>query len=194
MANSNPSIFARFFLAIAAYFRVLFDGDFAASVVKLRAGALPADASPGAASERGVPPEPPSAPEPRVERAPADAAMQLLGLLQREGRFIDFLREDVSAYPDADIGAAARVVHEGCKRAIDEHFTLEPVRAEAEGSRVTLDRGFDARAIQLTGQVAGEPPFTGTLQHRGWRVREAKLPKLTETHDVTVLAPAEVEL
>lgn len=107
---------------------------------------------------------------------------------------MDFLEEDVSAFSDAEVGTAARVVHEGCRKALREHFTLEPVRSEPEGERVTVQAGFDASEIRLTGNVVGEPPFTGTLQHRGWRVREAHLPKLAAEHDPHVVAPAELEL
>ena len=71
---------------------------------------------------------------------------------------------------------------------------LEPVRSEEEGARVTLPKGFDAQAIRLTGNVVGEAPFTGTLQHGGWRATRIELPSLTEEHDVHVVAPAEVEL
>jgi hypothetical protein len=114
--------------------------------------------------------------------------------LQQEGRFVDFLEEDVSAYSDADIGAAARVVHEGCRKALREHIRFEPVRSEPEGSRLTLEQGFDASSVRLAGNVVGQPPFTGTLVHRGWRAEEVKLPRLAQGHDVSVLAPAEVEL
>ena len=123
-----------------------------------------------------------------------DAALQLLALLQQEGRFVDFLEENVSAFSDAEIGGAARVVHEGCRKVLRDYLQIEPVREEAEGSRLTLSAGFDARSVRLTGHVVGQPPFTGTLMHRGWRVRQVTLPKLAEGHDVRVLAPAEVEL
>ncbi len=86
------------------------------------------------------------------------------------------------------------LVHEGCRKVLREHFSIEPVRSEAEGSRVTLDAGFDAAAIRLTGNVVGTAPFRGSLSHRGWRVAEVRLPKLAERHDARVLAPAEVEL
>jgi hypothetical protein len=120
--------------------------------------------------------------------------LQLLGLLQREARFIDFIEEEIAGFSDADIGAAARLVHDGCRRALREHFTIRPVREEAEGSRVTLPEGFDATSIRLTGNVVGKPPFNGSISHRGWRVEEVRLPKLTESHDTTVIAPAEVEI
>jgi hypothetical protein len=123
-----------------------------------------------------------------------ESALQLLALLQQEGRFVDFLEENVTAYSDAEIGGAARVVHEGCRKVIRDHLQIAPVREETEGARLTLPEGFDATAVRLTGNVVGQPPFTGTLMHRGWRVTEIKLPKLAEGHDVRVLAPAEVEL
>jgi hypothetical protein len=123
-----------------------------------------------------------------------EAALQLLALLQREARFIDFMQEDLAGHADADIGAAVRVVHAGCRKVLQEHFRIEPVRSENEGSRVTLQPGFDAASVKLTGNVVGQPPFTGTLSHRGWRAAEVKLPKLAEKHDARVLAQAEVEL
>ena len=129
-----------------------------------------------------------------LQLAPDTAALQLLGLLQREARFVDFIQEDVAPYSDAEIGAAARVVHGGCRKLLAEHFTLAPVRAEAEGSRVTLAAGFDATAVRLTGNVVGQAPFTGTLGHRGWRVTEARLPQLTDDKAAAILAQAEVEL
>jgi hypothetical protein len=129
-----------------------------------------------------------------LKEATPDAALQLLGLLQKEARFLDFIQENVGVYSDTDIGAAARVVHEGCVKVLKQHFELEPVRTETEGSRVTLPKGFDASAVRLTGNIVGEAPFTGTLVHRGWRVKTVKLPKITEGHDVKIVAAAEVEL
>jgi len=135
------------------------------------------------------------APEPVVlKEATPDAALQLLGLLQKEARFIDFIKEDIAAFSDADIGVAARVVHEGCNKAINEHFTLATVRNEPEGSKITLPQGFDAAAVRLTGNIIGAAPFTGTLVHKGWQVTGIRLPKLTAGHNAAIVAPAEVEL
>lgn len=135
------------------------------------------------------------APEPVVlKEATPDAALQLLGMLQKEARFIDFIKENVSAYSDADVGAAARVVHEGCNKVINEHFVLDHVRQEQEGSKVTLEKGFDAATVRLTGNIVGQAPFTGTLVHKGWQVTDMKLPKLTEGHNAKIIAAAEVEL
>ncbi len=134
-------------------------------------------------------------PEPVIlKEATPDAALQLLSLLQKEARFIDFIKEDVSAFSDAEIGAAARVVHQGCSKAVKEHFTLAPVSADAEGARVTLSPGFDAAAFRLTGNIVGQAPFSGVLVHKGWQVTDLRLPKLTEGHNAKIVAPAEVEL
>ncbi|PTB17921.1 DUF2760 domain-containing protein [Trinickia symbiotica] len=184
MPETNVSFFSRLSLAIGTFFTILADREFAAGVLRLREGAAPVAAAPQA----------PTAAAPVIKDTGPDAALQLLGLLQREARLIDFVEEDIASYADADIGAAARLVHEGCRKALREHFTIRPVREEAEGSRVTLAENFDAKAIRLTGNVVGKPPFSGSISHRGWRVEEVRLPKLTGSHDATVIAPAEIEL
>ena len=117
-----------------------------------------------------------------------------MGLLQKEARFIDFIEEDIAAYSDTDIGIAARVVHEGCRKTIKEHFSLAPVRSEVEGNKITLQQGFDAASVRLTGNIVGHAPFTGTLIHKGWQVTNVQLPKLTQAHNAAIIAAAEVEL
>jgi hypothetical protein len=135
------------------------------------------------------------APEPVIlKESTPDAALQLLGLLQKEARFIDFIKEDIAIYSDADIGVAARVVHEGCNKALNEHFTLAPIRSEQEGGKITLQQGFDASSVRLSGNIVGSAPFTGTLIHKGWQVTNIRLPKLTQGHNAKILAAAEVEL
>lgn len=135
------------------------------------------------------------APEPVIlKQATSDAALQLLNILQKEARFIDFIKEDMGVHADADIGAAARIVHQGCAKAINEHFKLAPVSQDQEGSKVTLNAGFDASAFRLTGNIVGQAPFTGSLVHKGWQVTEVNLPKLTEGHNPNIIVAAEVEL
>lgn len=129
-----------------------------------------------------------------LKEATPDAALQLLGLFQQEARFIDFIQEDVTAYSDAQVGAAVRVVHDGCKKVLSTHFNITPVRQEQESSRITLAKGFDPTSVRLTGNIVGEAPFTGTLIHRGWQVSKVKLPKLAQGHNVNIVAAAEVEL
>jgi len=131
---------------------------------------------------------------PTIKDSSPESALQFLGLLQQEARLIDFVQEEIGAYSDEEVGAAARVVHEGSKKAINEYFTLSPIRTEDEESRVTLAEGFNASEVRLTGNVVGSAPFTGTLIHRGWRVAAVNLPKLSAGHDTTIVAAAEVEL
>jgi len=123
-----------------------------------------------------------------------DAALQLLSLLQRDARLLDFAQESIDEYSDIDIGAAVRPIHLGFRKVLRNYFTIEPVRSEQEGNRITLNEGFDASAVRLTGRVVGSAPFVGILSHRGWRATEVRLPKLSAGHDLTVLAQAEVEL
>ncbi|SDR24949.1 DUF2760 domain-containing protein [Paraburkholderia tuberum] len=199
MSDSNPSFLGRISLAVGTFFSILGNGDFAADVLRLRNGEK-IGAAPAAAPAATPTPAPTAAPQPKPQPAPVlkeaspDAALQLLGLLQRDARFIDFVEEDIKAYSDADIGAAARLVHEGCRATLREHFTIRPVRDEAEGSRVTLPAGFDASSVRLTGNVVGSAPFNGSISHRGWRVEDVRLPKLADGHNAKVIAPAEVEL
>ena len=188
--SNLPGFFSRLSIAFGALFKSLGDAEFAARV---RDDGVGPTAAPAPAPAPAPTPAPTPAPAPL--RAPTpDSALQLLSLFQREARLIDFAHENLSSYSDADIGAAARVVHEGCARVLREHFAIEPVRLESEGSRVTLNEGFDAASVRLTGNVVGKAPFTGTLSHRGWRAAKVTLPQLAESHDARVLAPAEVEL
>ncbi len=142
---------------------------------------------------------------PAIAAAPADrsaaarasspaAALQLLALLQQEGRFVDFIQEDLTGYADEQIGAAVRSIHEGCRSALRDRLELVPILAGAEGSTVTVERGFDPSAVRLSGDVRGEPPYRGVLRHPGWRSQGFRLPERTGEQDLTILAPAEVEI
>lgn len=195
--QTSLGFFSRLWLAFILPWIVLFNGKLAARIQELRKG--PGEPAPArgfdTTTEESLPAmkiieAAPAAPA----SADASTAMQLLGIMQREGRFIDFLQEDVGSFSDAQVGAAARVVHAGCKRALADYVVLEPVRREAEGAPVVLDRGFDAERTRLTGNVVGEPPFKGKLTHHGWQVATIKLPTLANGHDPKVIAPAEVEL
>ena len=200
----HPSFLSRIAIAIGSFFAILGNARLAGDIHRLRTGEpLAADMPPKEVrvevpvekiieTRVEVPVE--KIVEKRIEVATDTAALQLLGLMQREARFVDFIQEDVAPYTDAEIGAAARVVHEGCRKLLAEHFTIAPVRAEAEGSRITLQAGFDAAAVRLAGNVVGQAPFTGQLTHRGWQASDVRLPQLTDTRAAAILAQAEVEL
>jgi hypothetical protein len=132
--------------------------------------------------------------EPQKPKKPSGAPLRLLALLQREGRLVDFLLEDIQSYGDTDVGAAVRDIHRKCQTTLKEHLVLEPVVNQPEQATVDIPPGFDPSAVRLTGNVTGQPPFRGTLQHHGWRVKELKLGPPPEGQDEFILMPAEVEL
>ena len=198
MPEPSPRFFPRLWMALVCFFRIVFRPSFAAAVLPLyrERQALPR-AVPGPDGADGRSPAPAPVPAPALALAPEKihaSGLFLLSMLQREGRFIDFLQEDVAGHPDADVGAAARVVHAGCRRVVREYLSLQPVLSEPEGAPVTISGGFDASRIRLTGNVAGQPPFHGSLRHHGWVAQEVRLPSPPVAMDLKVIAPAEVEL
>lgn len=123
----------------------------------------------------------------------ADGALRLLALLQQEGRLIDFLEEEIEPYSDAQVGAAVRAIHAGCRAALHQRMEIARIFAQDDGTTVEVSSGFDPAAVRLTGKVQGQPPFQGVLQHGGWRASQVRLPRAAGI-DPTVLAPAEVEI
>jgi hypothetical protein len=156
-------------------FRLIFDGKFGGQV----AHALKA------AEQKPLVPKP--------EAKPA-SALWLLSALQREGRLLDFLQQNVSGFSDEEVGAAARVVHDGCRKVVQQYFKFEPGAREQEGATISIPAGFDPQRWRLTGNVSGQPPFRGTLRHHGWVVGEVRTPSVSESLDERVIAPAEVEI
>jgi hypothetical protein len=188
MADAELPLATRLWFAWLCFFRIFFDSRFAARLWSVReAPGLPPAPVPAPAAPAPAAPSPPRPP-------PEIPALQMLSLFQREGRLIDFLQQDIAAFPDADVGAAARVVHEGCRKALQSHARIAPVRNEAEGARVTLPPGFEAEEVKLVGDLKGSPPYTGVLRHRGWRADKLDLPQIVGKHDAHILAPAEVEI
>jgi hypothetical protein len=122
------------------------------------------------------------------------SGLMLLASLQREGRLVDFLRQDVASFSDEDVGAAARVVHSGCRKVLHQFFEFAPAVNGEEGGSMSIPPGFDSQRIRLTGNVTGQPPFRGTLKHHGWVATAVRMPSISEALDPRVVAPAEVEL
>lgn len=170
------SFFGRLFLAFRTFFSILGNG---ASGLNEPADPVRKPANDGIT------------PAPALE-ADARAAVQLLGALQREGRLVDFLMDEIEGASDADIGVAARVIHRGCRQVLDSYFVLAPAYPGVEGERVTIEPGYDASVIELVGPAV-QAPFTGTLNHQGWVIRSVKLPSLTSAFSATLLQRAEVE-
>lgn len=157
----------------------------------------------------GIPAPPPSVPAASPSQAPvpvptpAPAAnsaeaeiIAFFALLQEKGRLLDFLMDDITPYEDAQVGAAARVVHQGCREVLKEHFRISPVSTAEEGTKVSVPTGAESADYRLVGKIAGEPPFSGTLVHKGWKTEFVKLPRVVaSTSDrLPAFTPAEVEL
>ena len=172
----------RFSQAISAFFAILFRGALSAEL----AAAL------GLQKKTAAPATPPSA---RPERV-SDGALQLLAILQRDARLVDFLMEDISAYSDEQVGAAVRDVHGQCRQALSRHVRLTPVIDGVEGTYTKLDpSGADPARVRLLGNVPakGLPPG-GALRHKGWRAEKVDLPPLDPRRDTAIVAPAEIEI
>lgn len=168
----------RIFAAFAAFFGILFS----------RAKADAWREAVAALRAEGTPQDPPA-----DERAGKEAVHTLV-LLQREGRLVDFLMEEIAAFDDAQIGAAVRPIHDGCRKALEKHFAIGPVREEAEGEKIAVPAGYDPSRLRLTGRLAGEPPMEGALRHRGWCAGEVTLPTRSDKIDPYVIQPAEIEI
>lgn len=183
-------------VTLALWFIIQWVGN---RLIERAASTRVAPAPPPGPEERPPQPTPVTAPAPPTPAEPAPSpeagALQILSILQRQGRLIDFLQEDLALYEDAQIGAAVRSIHEGCKQALADHVKLEPIFKEMEGATVTILPGFDARQVRLTGNVTGNPPFTGELRHRGWRITQIDLPaQMHHLDEERILAAAEVEI
>jgi hypothetical protein len=180
--EQNPGFFVRVGLA----FKVLGDAALAGRVSKL----LVTPEVPRVTE----PPKPAGGPKAVPAEKTHASGLFVLATLQQEGRLIDFLQQDVTGFSDEEIGAAARVVHGGCRKGLQRLVTVQGVLNQEEGAPVTVPAGFDANRIRLTGNVTGQPPYNGTLKHHGWAATNLQFPALADSVDYRVLAPAEVEL
>ena len=170
----------RIVLAFKAFFALLFSGQ------------LPADVL--ASLNLIVKPAPVPPPPPKPEIKPEDGALQLLGMLQRDARILDFFMEDIAPYSDDQIGAAARDVHAHTREVLIRHFAPAPVIDAVEGSPAAPPDG-NAALVKYVGNVpATGKPKGGVLRHKGWRATTVSLPKLNSRQDLAVIAPAEIEV
>lgn len=174
--ENSPSFFSR--LAIA--FKLIFSGQYATQVLKLDAPVAPNESDVNKSID--------------TKEANYDSALQLLAILQKEGRLIDFVQEDVNQFSDEQVAAAARVVHQGVKKGLADHVTLLPASDAQEGSSINLPADFDRAQYRLTGNVSGQGPFHGTLIHKGWKVEKLTLPAVVVDTNLDYVAPAEVEV
>lgn len=172
---------SRISLAFRSFFGILFGGELAPDIASAFGYAKPV-------KEKPTPPPPPAA-------KPSDGALQMLGILQRESRIVDFLMEDISSYSDDQVGAAVRSMQEACRAALTRYVKLGPVIDGVEGTFTNASAAGNAQAVKFIGNVpSGAPPKGGTLRHRGWKAEKVDLPAIGPKQDMTVVAPAEIEI
>jgi hypothetical protein len=180
----------RVVFAFRCFCALLFKGIVPADIVE----AVAPSATPGGAA-RPAAAVPTGGPRvAAVADDPGDRAIQLLALLQRDGRLVDFLFEDIAPYTDVQVGAAVREVHASCRRVIDRYLPVEPILADLEGQTTALGAPVDPFTVKLVGNVGQQASYLGTVRHRGWRVGRVALPPLTASAARQVVTPAEVEI
>jgi hypothetical protein len=132
--------------------------------------------------------------QPQAGKQAEVEVVAFFALLQEKGRLVDFLMEDITSYDDTQVGAAARVIHQGCRQVLQEHFNITAICESEEGSQVTVPAGYAKEQYRFVGKLSGDPPFAGTLIHKGWKTEFVKLPRIVEAQRLPAIAPAEVEL
>ena len=166
--------------AFRSFFSILFGGNLPADVVKAY----------GFAPAKAAPPPPKAAPQVRA----ADGALQMLGILQRDARLLDFLMEDISGFEDDQVGAAVRDLHEQARAALTRHVQLEPVIDGVEGTYMRIEAA-EPNSVKLVGNVpASGKAQGGLLRHKGWRAGRVDLPVLAGGQKAEIIAPAEIEI
>lgn len=174
----------RILLAFRCFFNLLFSGELSGETLQAlnlqRRGAA------------GAPPKSTVAAAAPVARI-SDGALQMLSIMQRDSRLVDFLQEDIASYSDDQVGAAVRELHDQCRDSIARYVTLAPVIDGVEGTYAKTP-GQDASLVKFVGNVPAQPPTGGTLRHKGWRAVKVDLPALPAKQDATVIAPAEIEI
>jgi len=169
----------RIWLAISSFFSILFRGS------------LPDDALASLGLARRSAAKPPAA-TPAAPR-PSDGALQILSILQRDSRLIDFVMEDIAAYSDDQVGAAVRSLHDQARESLGRYIKLQPVIDGVEGT-FTKPAVSDPAAVKFIGNVPAGTPSGGLLRHKGWRAGKVELPALNPKQDAAIIAPAEIEI
>ena len=172
----------RISLAFRCFFNLLFGGELSAETL----AALHL-------TRRAAAPTVPKAADALPPAKASDGALQILGILQRDSRLVDFLMEDIAGYSDDQVGAAVRELHDQCRDSMARYVTLQPVIDGVEGTFAKAPSS-DPGVVKFVGNVPAKPPSGGTLRHKGWRASKIDLPALGAKQDATVIAPAEIEI
>jgi hypothetical protein len=188
-SQNSPGLVARIGIAFSAFFRALFHAGFAQQILDIQLGkTITALSTPDRLAPSAPTPTPVEPPKPQID------PLQLVSILQREGRLIDFLMEDIQGLPDAQIGAAVREVHRKTAKALTDHVTFVPVVETLEDEKMTVPAGYDPSSIRVVGKLGAHPPYTGFVRHRGWKASELKLQPLPAGQNPHIITPAEIEV
>ena len=179
-----------FGLGVRTMLRIWRDSEFARKIFELEEGKLVSRAETRAETKLEPKPAVIERREPRRSEA-----LTLLAVLQREARLVDFVKEDIGTYSDAQVGAAVRDLHKACAVVLGRLFDLQPLSNAAEGSTAEVPRNFDPAEFHLTGKVVGDPPFRGAVRHHGWKAAKCELPEWTGSAGAAaIVAPTEIEV
>lgn len=172
----------RIVLAIRCFFNLLFHGELSPrTLIDLKLVRKGPVAAPSKV-----------APAPPVLRV-SDGALQILAILQRDSRLVDFLMEDIASYSDGQVGAAVREMHDQCRDSMGQYVKLQPVIDGVEGTFAKTPSD-DPNVVKFIGNVPARPPAGGILRHKGWRAVKVDLPALSAKQDAAIVAPAEIEI
>ena len=172
---------SRIVLAFRCFFNILFGGALSPEALTTL----------NLTRREAAAPKPAAAPPPPAK--PSDGALQILGILQRDSRLVDFLMEDIASYSDEQVGAAVRELHDQCRDSVARYVTLQPVIDGVEGTFAKAPSS-DPNLVKFVGNVPAKPPSGGILRHKGWRAARIDLPTLAAKQDAAVIAPAEIEI
>lgn len=171
--------------AFRAFFAALVNQDVARQLKTVLDG--------GAESKRVELPSPTATvaePAPPKKASRSDA-ITLLATLQREARLIDLIHEDLAAYSDAQIGAAARPCLQQCATTLKRIMTLRPIESASDGAMIEVPESAGPARYQWLGEGSGT---SGKLVHHGWVVENLELPQWTgPAQDSGVVAPVQVQ-
>jgi len=145
---------SRISLAFKSFFAILFGDGLPEQVAKAF----------GYVRESQVKAATPAKPAPEIRAS--DGALQVLSILQRDARLIDFLMEDIGAYSDEQVGAAVRSLHEQSRTVLSRYLTLRPVIDAVEARPRRSNRAIPTPSSCSATYLPTERPareFSGTV-------------------------------
>ncbi len=179
-------------IAIGAFLKVLVNPEFGRRIKQV---ALDMKTGAGDVSIQVTAAEKLADPSVRIDDTDSrrSGALQIITALQKEGRLLDFLEENLGQYSDSDIGSAVRSIHEGCKKVIGQMLVKKVILEQEEGSVYRINADYDAHSIKLSGRVREQFPLKGVVIHPGWQAVELNLPNYNQNNEM-IINPAEVEV